>query len=126
MHFNSKLLILTLLLIIPYAFTAINGKCSGRNGICVKTTTCSSYSGVSYSGKCPSDPNDVKCCDSIPCTANDGRKGNCMFTDQCSGDMISGKCPGGNDFKCCVKSPITGGSGSSNQVLYLQDLLEVN
>ena len=115
MKFNSKLLILTLLLIVPYTFAALNGKCSGRNGICVKTTTCSSYGGVSFSGKCPSDSNDVKCCDSISCSADDGRKGSCMFTDQCSGDMVSGKCPGGSNFKCCVKpNPTPSGSSSSN------------
>lgn len=109
MYFNSKL-ILALLVIVPYTFAELNGRCSGRNGICVSTTTCSSYSGVSYTGKCPYDSNDIKCCDNIPCTASDGRKGNCVFTDQCSGDMISGKCPGGTDFKCCVPNNYVGSS----------------
>ena len=106
MHFNLKL-ILTLLVIIPIIFASLNGECSGRNGICIKTDTCSQYGGQSFSGNCPSDPNDVKCCDNIGCTADDGRKGSCVFTSQCSGQAISGKCPGGSDFKCCVGGPTT-------------------
>ena len=102
MHFNYKLLILTLLVTVPYSFAEVNGKCSGRNGICIKTSSCINYGGSMYSGYCPSDPSNVKCCDNIPCTADDGRKGNCVFTDKCSGDKISGKCPGGSNFKCCV------------------------
>lgn len=113
MNFKSHFLILTLLLVAPFTYAALNGKCTGRNGICINTSTCSNYGGVNYSGKCPSDPNDVRCCDSISCTANDGRKGTCMFTDQCSGDQISGKCPGGTNFKCCVK-PSSGTSSSSS------------
>ena len=105
MHFNLKL-ILTLLVIIPNIFGDVNGQCNGRNGICINTSTCSSYGGQSFSGKCPSDPNDIKCCDNIPCTADDGRKGSCLFSSQCNGDKISGKCPGGNDFKCCLGEPI--------------------
>ena len=104
MLFNSKL-ILTLLVIIPTIFAALNGICNGRNGICIKTNSCSNYGGQTFSGKCPSDPNDVKCCDNIPCTANDGRKGSCLFTSQCNGEIFSGKCPGGSDFKCCVNTP---------------------
>ena len=104
MHFNSKL-ILTLLVTIPVIFAAVNGECNGRSGICIKTDTCSNYGGQSFSGQCPSDPNDVKCCDNIPCTADDGRKGSCVFTGQCNGEKISGKCPGGSDFKCCVGDP---------------------
>ena len=107
MKFNSTIFILTFLLVVPFTFAAVNGKCSDRNGICIQSTKCDDYGGVSYSGKCPSDPNDIKCCDSIPCTADDGREGNCMFEDECSEDQISGKCPGGNDFKCCVKSIIS-------------------
>ena len=111
MKFNLKL-ILILLSIISNIFASLNGKCSGRNGICISTSTCSNYGGQTFSGKCPSDPNDVKCCDNIPCTANDGRKGNCLFSNQCSGEQISGKCPGGNDFKWCVRGP--GGDTSFN------------
>ena len=100
MHFNSKLF-LTLLATISTIFAATNDKCSGRSGICISTSTCSNYGGTSYTGKCPNDPNDVRCCDNIPCTA-DGKSGNCVFTSQCDGETYSGKCPGGNDFKCCV------------------------
>jgi len=121
MNTNSKL-ILTLLITIPTIFAAVNDKCTGRNGICINSATCSQFGGTTFSGKCPSDPNDIKCCDNIPCTADDGRKGNCLFSTQCSGDKVSGKCPGGNDFKCCLGTPIiedntyngpcTGGGGA--------------
>jgi hypothetical protein len=104
MSFNFKL-ILALLVTIPAIFAAVNGECNGRTGICINTDKCSSYGGQTFSGKCPSDPNDVKCCDNIPCTANDGRKGSCLFTSQCNGEIFSGKCPGGSDFKCCVNTP---------------------
>ncbi len=104
MNFDTKL-ILILLVTISAAFASLNGECSGRTGICIKTSTCSSYGGQSYSGKCPSDPNDVKCCDSIPCSAN-GKSGYCVFSNQCGGETVSGKCPGGNDFKCCLSGQI--------------------
>jgi hypothetical protein len=104
MLLNSNL-ILTLLVIIPTIFASLNGICSGRNGICINTNTCSNYGGQSFVGKCPNDPNNVRCCDNIPCTVNDGRKGSCVFTRQCSGELFSGKCPGGSDFKCCVDTP---------------------
>jgi len=104
MYFNSKL-ILTLLATIPSTLAVVNGKCTGRNGICISTANCSKYNGQSFTGKCPKDVNNIKCCDNIPCTANDGRKGSCVFTSQCSGEAISGKCPGGSDFKCCVQKP---------------------
>ena len=122
MNFNLKL-ILTLLVTITTTFAAVNDKCTGRNGICINTDTCSNYGGQSFTGKCPNDPNSVRCCDNILCTADDGRKGNCVFTSQCNGESISGKCPGGNDFKCCVgdidtdtdntyNGPCNGGGGA--------------
>ena len=112
MNFNLKL-ILTLLVIIPTIFADVNGGCSGRNGICISTDKCSSYGGETFSGKCPSDPNSIKCCDNIRCTADDGRKGTCAFSDQCNGEKISGKCPGGSDFKCCIGNINKSSSGSS-------------
>ena len=112
MNFNLKL-ILTLLVSIPIVFAAVNGKCSGRDGICISSSSCSNFGGTTYSGKCPSDPNDIKCCDNIPCTA-DGRQGSCVFSSQCNGETFSGKCPGGNDFKCCVGSKKTSPSTDSS------------
>jgi len=109
MHFNPKLF-LAFLATVPSAFAALNGKCDGVSGICINTSTCQSYGGQSISGKCPSDPNDVKCCQTITCNSN-GRSGTCMFTDQCDGEKVSGLCPGGNDFKCCIKSQKTEGVG---------------
>jgi len=103
MKLNSKL-ILSLVATIPSTLAAVNGRCTGRNGICVATGTCSSYGGTYYTGRCPNDPNNIKCCDNISCRVN-GQVGKCMFTSQCSGTTVSGYCPGGNDFKCCLSSP---------------------
>jgi GH24 family phage-related lysozyme (muramidase) len=109
MAINFKLVI-SLLIILPFTFAALNGKCSGRSGICISTTSCSKYKGTSFSGYCPNDSNDIRCCDSIGCTAS-GKSGKCMFESQCTGTTYSGLCPGGNDFKCCVEGPgETGGS----------------
>lgn len=71
--------------------------------ICVSTTTCSNYNGVFYTGKCPNDANNIKCCDNISCSTN-GKTGRCMFVNQCTGTTYSGLCPGGSDFKCCITS----------------------
>ena len=105
MTFDPKL-ILILLATISTSLASLNGQCSGRNGICIKTSSCTKYNGQSYSGKCPSDPNDVKCCDEIPCSAN-GKSGKCIFASQCNGESVSGLCPGGNDFKCCLSGGST-------------------
>ena len=83
-----------------------NGKCSDRDGICISSDICNKYNGQNFTGKCPSDPNDIVCCDNISCKADDGRTGKCLFSDQCLGEAISGKCPGGSDFKCCIQSEI--------------------
>ena len=107
MGFIQKLyLTLLITVIIPSIFAAINGSCTGRNGICISTDNCSKYNGQSFTGKCPSDPNGIKCCDNIPCKADDGRTGKCVFTNQCYGEAISGKCPGGSNFKCCVEKVV--------------------
>jgi len=117
MRFNSKYII-SLLAVLPSAFAAVNGKCSnGVKGICIATSTCTSYGGKSSSGNCPSDPNNIKCCSNIPCKSN-GKSGTCMFTNECSGTTVSNLCPGGSDFKCCIsgKTDTTGvGTKCSDQ-----------
>jgi len=114
MRFNSRF-VLALLTALPSAFAAINGKCSyGKKGICIGTGTCGKYGGKTSNGNCPNDPNDVKCCESIPCKA-DGLSGSCMFTSECAnigGTTYSGLCPGGSDFKCCIKKTSITGVGS--------------
>ncbi len=105
--------IFILLAVISTTFASVNGPCTGRTGICIDSGKCSDVGGTTYSGKCPSDPNSVKCCDNIPCKADDGTSGKCVFSTQCSGNYVSGKCPGGNDFKCCL-----GSGGSSTEGLY--------
>ena len=108
-------IILIVLFAIPTILASINGKCTNSDGICITTDTCSNYGGQTYNEKCPTDPSNVKCCDSIPCQSNDGRSGKCTYKNQCSGDIIDGKCPGGSDFKCCVGS---GGGSSSTDSTY--------
>ena len=75
---------------------------------------CSSVGGTSYSGMCPDDAYNVKCCDGIPCKSNDGRSGTCLFSSDCNGESVGGKCPGGSDFKCCLG----GSGGGSTEGLY--------
>ena len=106
--------IVILLAVISTTFAATNGQCSGRSGICIDSSRCSSAGGTTYSGYCPSDPNSIKCCDNIPCKADDGRSGKCVFSSQCSGTTVSGKCPGGNDFKCCLGGGGSDGGSSAN------------
>ena len=116
--YSNLIIILSLLVIIPTTFADVNGKCTGRNGICITISNCRNFGGISYSGKCPNDPNDVKCCDDIPCATDDGRKGSCVFSEQCNGEKITGKCPGGNNFICCIgkdtsfNGPCNGGGGA--------------
>ena len=104
MRINTKF-VLSLLATVPTSLAAINGRCSGRNGICIATSTCSNAGGISYTGRCPNDASNIKCCDNITCRYN-GRSGICKFTNQCSGTTVSGLCPGGSDFKCCISGGI--------------------
>ena len=109
-------IIILLLSILSTAFSSVNGPCNGRTGICIDTGKCASYGGQTFSGKCPGDPNSVKCCDNISCKSDDNRSGTCKFTNECSGDKVGGKCPGSSDFKCCLDGE--GGSGGSTEDLY--------
>ena len=80
---------------------ASNGKCSSGNGICVTTEECTNRGGSYVSGKCPNDPDNVKCCNK-KCSYN-GRQGECIFVGDCkNGDVYSGLCPGNDNFKCCI------------------------
>jgi len=114
MIFNPKL-VLSLLVAVPSTFAALNGACTNHEGICLNTSTCSSYGGKTVTGKCPNDPNNVKCCYNIPCKSG-GNTGSCMFKSKCSGTTVSGLCPGGSNFLCCISKPqqdvyLTVGSG---------------
>jgi len=101
MFYNPKF-VLALLITVPSAFAALNGACTNHDGICISTTTCGNYGGAHVTGKCPNDPNDVKCCFNIPCKSN-GKSGSCMFKSKCSGETVTGLCPGGADFLCCLE-----------------------
>ncbi|TFK74166.1 glycoside hydrolase family 24 protein [Pluteus cervinus] len=96
-----------LLFFAGVAYATVNGPCTAGStpGVCISTSTCSSGGGTSYSGYCPNDPADIKCCAKTSC----GSGGNCRFTSSCSsGNTASGLCPGPSDFKCCLP---TSGSG---------------
>ena len=85
---------------------ASNGKCSSGNGICVTTDECTERGGSYVSGKCPNDPDNVKCCNK-KCSYN-GRQGECKFIGDCkNGDVYSGLCPGNDNFKCCIPKTTT-------------------
>ncbi|KAL6598297.1 hypothetical protein U3516DRAFT_913660 [Neocallimastix sp. 'constans'] len=92
--------IISLLIAIPSALAAVNGKCSSGNGVCVSTTSCSKSGGTYVSNKCPNDPSNIKCCNK-KCSYN-GKSGQCTFKSQCKGSSYSNLCPGGKDFICCI------------------------
>ncbi|EON66226.1 hypothetical protein W97_05619 [Coniosporium apollinis CBS 100218] len=84
----------------------VDGPCTGAGGApgsCISTAKCSAGGGTSITGACPGTPADIRCCTKTSC----GSGGNCRWTSQCSGNTLSGLCPGPADFKCCV--PRTGG-----------------
>jgi len=112
MFYNPKL-VLSLLIAVPSAFAALNGACTNHEGICISTTTCGNFGGSNVTGKCPDDPNDVKCCFNIPCNSN-GKSGSCMFKSKCTGTTVSGLCPGGSDFLCCLDDVPSTNNGNTN------------
>ncbi|KAK4119490.1 hypothetical protein N657DRAFT_693709 [Parathielavia appendiculata] len=105
------------------AHAALNGRCTGsaadgvwgESGICIRTSTCRSYGGISKQGACPYDADDVRCCVI-------GRGGNaandpcgpvswCDWTSagnacqSVGGIFDPGHCPGGSNFQCCRNYP---------------------
>jgi len=100
MLFNTKLIV-SLLAAVPSAFAAVNGSCSyGKKGICITTSTCTSFGGSYTNGNCPNDASNIKCCDNISCKNGTGK---CMFTSECKdGTIFAGYCPGNSNFRCCV------------------------
>lgn len=68
-------------------------------GVCLKTSDCSAKGGVSITGACPSDPENVRCCTKASCSNGSG--GNCRWTSDCAGSTASNQCPGPSQFKCC-------------------------
>jgi len=115
MRFNSKLIILSLLAVFPSTLAARNDRCSyGKPGICISKGTCKSYGGSYSNGNCPHDPNNIKCCEAIPCMHN-GMSGTCKFTSDCTGTPHPGHCPGGKNFQCCVPKKINNSNSNKKK-----------
>ncbi|ORX49609.1 hypothetical protein BCR36DRAFT_291528, partial [Piromyces finnis] len=100
--------ILALLAAAPSAFAALEGSCTvnGVKGVCINTANCKMSAGQSgsanyYSGYCPNDPANVKCC--IKKVNYSGRTGTCINVNSgCNGDLFSGQCPGSSNVKLCL------------------------
>lgn len=71
-----------------------------EDGVCISTSECAQWGGVSEPGHC-SGGNDIQCCAYVNCKTADGI---CQDATQydCENDYISGQCPGSNNFKCCT------------------------
>ena len=94
--------IISLLMILPFAMSAVNGRCGG-SGICIEESTCYAYKGRTVSGLCPNDPNSIKCCFNMKCDTSTMINGICKFVSDCTThNIFSNLCPGGTNFKCCV------------------------
>ncbi|TRY73997.1 hypothetical protein TCAL_06986 [Tigriopus californicus] len=90
--------------------------CVNAGGYCIPTSSpCPGNKFVS--GRCPTQPGNIKCCTSIPyderqCTSEGGH---CLNQGDCSGGrQLSGKCPRQPaGVKCCIKSTATTPPGST-------------
>ncbi|KAJ6464542.1 hypothetical protein C8R45DRAFT_877804 [Mycena sanguinolenta] len=90
---------------VATTLAALDGPCTSGPGVCISTSSCSAGGGVSTSGLCPNDPNDIKCCTKTPCSpAAALGSGQCQFTNTCTGNhyILTGLCPGPSNFKCCL------------------------
>ncbi|KAL8941041.1 MAG: hypothetical protein Q9216_002488, partial [Gyalolechia sp. 2 TL-2023] len=88
----------------------VNGPCTGAGGapgVCIPTADCTSKGGTHIQFACSGLPADIRCCTKTSC----GSGGNCRFSSSCSGNTLTGLCPGPTDFKCCV--PGTSGGGGT-------------
>lgn len=94
----------------PVKRAVVDGPCTGAGGapgVCISTTSCTADGGTHILNACPGTPDNIRCCTKTSC----GSGGNCRFASSCSGNTLSGLCPGPADFKCCVAgtSPPSGG-----------------
>ncbi|EAU82386.2 hypothetical protein CC1G_06696 [Coprinopsis cinerea okayama7 len=91
-------------LTLGVAQAALNGPCNIPGvgpGTCLHTSTCANGGGGSFSGYCPNDPADVRCCfKRCPDTLGSGR---CRPVASCpSGRTLTGYCPGPSTVRCCL------------------------
>ncbi|KAH6910431.1 hypothetical protein BKA70DRAFT_1041814, partial [Coprinopsis sp. MPI-PUGE-AT-0042] len=64
-------------------------------GVCLSTTDCTAGGGEYWSGYCPNDPANVKCC--VKRCPN----GICRPVSLCPGKKLANYCPGPESVKCC-------------------------
>ncbi|KAJ6464554.1 hypothetical protein C8R45DRAFT_940043 [Mycena sanguinolenta] len=87
------------------AWAAVNGPCTSGPGVCISTSSCHAGGGVSTTGLCPHDPDDIKCCTKAPCSpyaGEGGAGGQCQFTSTCTGNhyTLTGRfLPGSVEFQ---------------------------
>ena len=80
--------LLALLLSAAPSHSAYNGPCEGMEGVCISTSACKQAGGQSFTGYCPNDPTDVKCCWKNPCSVHESL---CAWSDQCQGFFLCNK-----------------------------------
>ncbi|KAH7311132.1 hypothetical protein BKA65DRAFT_518647 [Rhexocercosporidium sp. MPI-PUGE-AT-0058] len=77
----------------------IGQECHGGVGVCEYTSNCRSLGGRSNPANLCPGPDDVQCCEDIPCRRDTGI---CKSISLCHAQLDSAPiCPGGNDFQCC-------------------------
>jgi len=107
MYFNSKLLIAFLIaLIASSTFAFVNGPCTGHRGVCMNKYECNRFmnSGITVEGKCPSDPETIKCC--VIKLNLYLSEGICLPVTECDFSVnqpLNGYCPGDSSVKLCVR-----------------------
>ncbi|KAJ6464553.1 hypothetical protein C8R45DRAFT_1219987, partial [Mycena sanguinolenta] len=85
MKFWSALVLLASVTTTTWA--AVNGPCTSGPGVCISTSSCHAGGGVSTTGLCPHDPDDIKCCTKAPCSPSVFLGGGqCQFTNTCTGN----------------------------------------
>jgi len=110
MHFNIKLLTISLIASIVPTIARLNGPCQeneNKKGACVKIKDCERHDGLYVTGLCPDDPQDVQCCfkDAYLSHLNPPRSGSCVPEESCSnGGFLPGMCPGDKTVKLCVEN----------------------
>ncbi|EAU80703.1 hypothetical protein CC1G_08310 [Coprinopsis cinerea okayama7 len=110
--------VLAFSLSLGVAQAALNGPCTIPGvgpGTCLRTADCAAGGGGSFTGYCPRDPADVKCCFKR-CPGANGT-GRCRPIIDCvSGRTLTGYCPGPATVKCCMPLLLRKDDGASEEL----------